>query len=64
MNLLLLIYILLNFFQIEIKNGELIIRGDDYETSFDKHFHLRYGNNLLPLSPCITIPKVKNKITT
>lgn len=29
----------------------------DFE-SFDKNFHARYGNNLLPLSPSIRIPKV------
>ncbi|XP_045526070.1 uncharacterized protein LOC123715200 isoform X2 [Pieris brassicae] len=29
--------------------------------SLDENFHARYGNNLLPLSPSITIPKVSSK---
>ncbi|CAG4964795.1 unnamed protein product [Parnassius apollo] len=28
------------------------------ETSLDKNFHARYGNNLLPLPPSVRIPKV------
>lgn len=32
--------------------------NEDSDSSVDKIFHARYGHNLLPLPPCITIPKV------
>ncbi|XP_047023004.1 uncharacterized protein LOC124632273 isoform X1 [Helicoverpa zea] len=32
--------------------------NEDSDASVDKIFHVRYGHNLLPLPPCITIPKV------
>ncbi|XP_063379774.1 uncharacterized protein LOC134666517 isoform X1 [Cydia fagiglandana] len=41
--------------------GPDILRVDnneDSDWSIDKNFHARYGNNLLPLPPSITIPKV------
>ncbi|XP_031763240.2 uncharacterized protein LOC113523624 isoform X2 [Galleria mellonella] len=31
---------------------------EDSDSSLDKNFHVRYGNNLLPLPPSISIPKV------
>lgn len=35
------------------------INENDSCDSLDKNFHLRYGNNILPLPPTVTIPKVK-----
>ncbi|CAG9791946.1 unnamed protein product [Diatraea saccharalis] len=32
--------------------------NDDSDASIDKNFHARYGNNILPLPPSVTIPKV------
>lgn len=31
---------------------------EDCGCSVDKIFHARYGHNILPLPPCISIPKV------
>lgn len=35
-----------------------LFKNEDSDTSLDKNFHARYGNNLLPLPPSISIPKI------
>lgn len=50
--------ITLNFFQDSKVLKKIDTANDDSDTLIDKNFHARYGNNLLPLPPSISIPKV------